>query len=104
MSTPRQGFVGSLAALDPISKGIAARFGLRLSCFVALAVVPIVSRTGSFAGVAALLAVTFSFGAFFSGTVALLRRQPLGHGCLNDWDEAVAFIAMSQLAHLAARI
>lgn len=50
---------------------------------------------------AGTLAMAYALGAMFAVTAAATRGEGLARGSLNGWDEALAFAALSRLAHLA---
>jgi len=62
---------------------------------------PCLTNGRSFQDAAGLLALACSLGGFVSMVFARLRGEPPWQGSLNGWDEALAFVAMSRLAHFA---
>jgi len=50
---------------------------------------------------AGLLSLACAMGGFVSMVFAKLAGEPFGQGSLNGWDEALAFVAASRLAHFA---
>jgi hypothetical protein len=48
-----------------------------------------------------MLALAYAFSAVLSMARAMARRDALGRGSLNRWDEALTFVALATLAHLA---
>jgi len=43
-------------------------------------------------------------GGFVSVIFAKLSGEPFGQGSLNGWDESLAFVAASRLAHFAMHV
>ncbi|MBV9749551.1 MAG: hypothetical protein JO157_12145 [Acetobacteraceae bacterium] len=56
---------------------------------------------GSLHALANTLAALCVIAGVVSVSWAVLGRETLGRGSLNRWDEALAFAALSRLAHLA---
>lgn len=50
---------------------------------------------------AGLISLTCAIGAMVCAVVAALHREAFARGSLNTWDEALAFVALSRLAHVA---
>lgn len=89
------------AALDPASRAVARWFALRLGMLASFALLPCLAGARSLHDGAGLLSFACSLGGTISMLTAACRRQPMGQGPLNAWDESLAFIAASRLAHLA---
>jgi len=75
---------------------------LRRLALAAWAFGPWLASGRSFQGCAVLLEFACSIGGFVSMLFARVRGEPPWQGNLNGWDEALAFVAVSRLAHLAA--
>lgn len=101
MSDRRQPAIPSSGSIDPISRHRAIRFASRLCCLLALVFGPSLAGRQTFQGAAAVLAMACGVGGFVSMIFARLRSEPLWQGSLNGWDEALAFVAVSRLAHFA---
>lgn len=91
-----------MGSLDPASRRRAVWFVLRVLALTALAFGPCLGGGQSVQGAAVLLAFACSIGGFVTMVFARLRGEPLWQGSLNGWDEALALIAVSRLAHFAA--
>lgn len=89
-------------AIDAVSLDRAAWFAVRLGGLAALAFVPCLTGARSAQEAAALLSLACGMGGFVSVVFARLRGEPSWQGSLNGWDEALAFVAASRLAHFAA--
>ncbi len=104
MSGSRRTGAHAAGSLDPVSRRRAAWFALRCLALAAWAFGPWLAGGRSFQGCAALLDFACGIGGFVSMLFARMRGEPLCQGSLNGWDEALAFIAVSRLAHLAAHV
>lgn len=51
-----------------------------------------------------LLEFACNIGGFVSVLFARVRGESPWQGSLNGWDEALAFVAVSRLAHLASQL
>lgn len=91
-------------SLDPASRRRAGWFALRCLALAAWAFGPWLASGQPFQGCAVLLEFACSIGGFVSMLFARVRGEPPWQGSLNGWDEALAFVAVSRLAHLAAQI
>lgn len=87
--------------IDPASRQRAIWFLVRFLGVAALAFAPCLAGGRTLRDAAALLALACSLGGMVSMVFAKLSREPLGRGSLNGWDEALAFVAASRLAHFA---
>ncbi len=101
MSDPRHPAITSVGTLDPLSRHRIVWFVIRLSGLAALAFGPCLAGARPAQNATALLSLACSIGGIVSMVFAKLGREPLGRGSLNGWDEALAFVAMSRLAHYA---
>lgn len=101
MSGPRQPAINPLGSLDPVSRHRATWFLVRTLCFAGLAFGPCFVGTRSLQDGAGLLSLACAMGGFVSMVFAKLAGEPFGQGSLNGWDEALAFVAASRLAHFA---
>ncbi len=102
MSGFRRAATSAMGSLDSASRRRAAWFALRCLALTAWAVGPWLASGQSFQGCAVLLEFACSIGGFVSMLFARLRGEPPWQGSLNGWDETLAFVAVSRLAHLAA--
>jgi len=93
-----------MGSIDPVSRHRAVWFVVRLFGLAALAFGPCLAGTRPVQEGTALLSLACSLGGFVSMVFATLCRAPLWQGSLNGWDEALAFVAASQLTHFAMRI
>lgn len=99
MSGPRQPAIQSAGAIDAVSRHRAAWFAIRLLGLAALAFGPCLAGTRPVQDAASLMSLACSMGGFVSMVFAQMRHDPFWRGGLNGWDEALAFVAASQLAH-----
>lgn len=88
-------------AIDAASLDRVVWFAVRLGGLAALAFVPCLTGARSAQEAAALLSLACGVGGFVSLAFARLRGEPPWQGSLNGWDEALAFVAASRLAHAA---
>ena len=95
---------GAADSLDPASRRRATWFALRCLALAAWAFGPWLASGQSFQGCAVLLEFACSTSGFVSMLFARLRGEPPWQGSLNGWDEALAFVAVSRLAHLASQL
>lgn len=100
----RRTATGAVSSLDPASRRRAAWFALRCLALAAWAFGPWLAGGQSFQDCAVLLEFACSTGGFVSMLFARLRGEPPWRGSLNSWDEALAFVAVSRLAHLASQL
>ena len=89
-------------AIDAASRDRAVWFVARLGGLAALTFGPCLAGAQPVQEAAALLSLACGMGAFVSVAFARLRGEPPWQGSLNGWDEALAFIAASRLAHFAS--
>jgi len=89
-------------SIDAASRDRAVWFVVRLGGLAALTFGPCFTSAQSVREAAALLSFACSIGAFVSMAFARLRGEPPWQGSLNGWDEALAFVAASRLAHFAS--
>ena len=89
-------------AIDTVSRDRAAWFVVRLGGLAALTFGPCFTGAQTVRDAAALLSLACSMGAVVSMAFARLGGDPPCQGSLNGWDEALAFIAASRLAHFAS--
>ena len=87
--------------LDPGSRRIAGWFLVRVYGLGAFALLPCLTGTQSLQDAAGLMSFVCACGAVVSTMFARIRLEPFARGSLNGWDEALAFIAVSRLAHMA---
>jgi|SRR5271156_4924090 len=92
---------GLLDALDPLSRSHIRIFSCKLLVLFPIATLlalryryPLFGTISSFA----------CWYGFFSGVVALLRRDQVAGPSLNGWDEALAFFALRYLAQFLSAI
>lgn len=93
-----------MGSLDPASRRRAAWFAWRCLALAAWAFGLWLAGGRSFQDCAALLDFACGIGGCVSMLFARMRGEPLCRGSLNGWDEALAFIAASRLAHLVAHV
>jgi hypothetical protein len=93
--------LGFLDALDPASRARLRIFSFKLLVLFPIATLlavryrqPLFEMISSFAG----------WYGFFSGLVALFRREQVAGPSLNGWDEMVAFFALKYLAQFLSAI
>ena len=101
MSDRRLRAVNPAESIDPVSRHRAVWFAFRVGCLVVLAFGPCLAGARTLQGAAAILTVACGLCGFVSMMFARMRNEPLWCGSLNGWDEALAFVAVSRLAHLA---
>lgn len=99
---PRAG--RSLAAVDPQSARRAEWFVIRVLALMALTAGPCLTGARPWQDAAGLLSLACAVGATVSTFFAAIRREPLGRGSLNGWDETLAFIAVGHLAQAAVQL
>lgn len=87
--------------LDPLSRAMAGWFLARLGFVAALALLPCVATGRPLREGMGLAVFACALGGTVSMLFAALRQEPMGRGSLNGWDESLAFIAASRLAHAA---
>ena len=104
MSDPSQPAIKPAGSIDPVSRHRAAWFVIRLLMLAALTLGPCFTIARPFQDAAGLLSLACAIGGLVSMTFAKLSGEPFGQGSLNGWDEALAFVAVSRLAHLAAHV
>lgn len=104
MSDPSQPAIRLMGSLDPVSRQRAAWFVIRLLLLAALALGPCFTRGRPLQEAAGLLSLACAIGGLVSMIFAKLSGEPFGQGSLNGWDEALAYVAVSRLAHLAAQV
>jgi len=99
MSTRSQS--GLLDALDPLSRVRIRIFTFKLLVLLPFSTLlaaryryPLFETISSFAG----------WYGFFSGLVALFRREQVAGSSLNGWDEMLAFFALKYLAQFLSAI
>ncbi len=101
MSDPSQPALGLIGSLDPVSRHRAAWFVIRLLLLALLTFGPCLTTARSFWDAAGLLSLACAIGGFVSMMFAKLSGEPFAQGSLNGWDESLAFVAASRLAHFA---
>ncbi len=101
MTDARQPAARPTQAIDAVSRDRAVWFAARLGGLVALTFGPCLTSAQAVREAAALLSLACGMGAFVSMAFARLRGEPPWQGSLNGWDEALAFVAASRLAHFA---
>jgi len=104
VSDPTQPAIKPFGFIDPVSRHRAAWFVIRLLMLAALTLGPCFTMGRPFQDAAGLLSLACSVGGIVSMIFARLSGEPLGQGSLNGWDEALAFVATSRLAHLALHL
>lgn len=104
MSGSRKTRTHAAGSLDPASRQRAAWFAWRCLALAAWAFGPWLAGGRSFQDCAALLDFACGIGGMVSMLFARVRGEPLCLGSLNGWDEALAFVAVSRLAHLAVHV
>lgn len=100
----RRTAAGAVGSLDPASRRKAIGFALRCLALAAWTFGPWLASGQSFQGCAVMMEFACSIGGFVSMLFARLRGEPPWQGSLNGWDEALAFVAVSRLAHFAAHV
>lgn len=90
-----------LGTLDAASHRRVFWFLFRLCCLASLAFGPCLGGVRTLQEGLAFLSLACGFGAVVGTAFARLRHEPFARGSLNGWDEALAFIAVSRLAHAA---
>jgi len=101
VSGPWQPAIKPASSPDPVSRHRAAWFAIRLFMLAALTMGPCFTVARPFREAAGLLSLACAVGGFVSMVFAKLSREPFGQGSLNGWDESLAFVAASRLAHFA---
>jgi len=104
VSAPWRSAINPLGSLDPVSRHRATWFLVRTLCFAGLAFGPCLVGTRSLQDCAVLLSLACAMGGFVSMVFAKLAGEPFGQGSLNGWDEALAFVAVSRLAHFTMNL
>ncbi len=104
MSNVRKPATKGLASLDAASVRAVHWFLLRLGALAVLALGLCLTSARSLRDALAVLSFACAIGGLVSMQFAKLRREPFGRGSLNGWDEALAFVAASRLAHLAQNL
>ncbi len=102
MTDVRQPAARPAQPIDAVSRDRAVWFVARLGGLAALTFGLCLASAQPVRGAAALLSLACGMGAFVSVAFARLRGEPPWQGSLNGWDEALAFIAVSRLAHFAS--
>lgn len=102
MTDARQPAARPARAIDTASRDRVAWFVVRLGGLAALTFGPCFTGAQTIRDAAALLSLACSMGAVVSTAFARLGGEPPFQGSLNGWDEALAFIAASRLAHFAS--
>ncbi len=87
--------------LDEVSKRRASRFLGRLLVVTGFVLMPYFMHKQSWQDSMGVLALAMSFGGMLSATFAVLRGERFATGSLNGLDEALVFVAVSRLAHMA---
>jgi Flp pilus assembly protein TadB len=87
--------------LDQRSRRAVAEFLIRLCSLFVVALWLCLAGAWPLHVAAAMLALAYAFSAVLSMARAMARRDALGRGSLNRWDEALTFVALATLAHLA---
>ena len=75
---------------------------MRVCGLAALAFGPCLASAQPVGEAAALMSLACGMGGFVSMAFARLRGEAPWQGSLNGWDEALAFVAVSRLAHFAS--
>ncbi len=104
MSGPWQPAIKPFGSFDPASRHRAVWFVIRLLALATLTFGPCFTMGRSFQDAAGLLSLACSMGGFVSVIFAKLSGEPFGQGSLNGWDESLAFVAASRLAHFAMHV
>lgn len=104
VSGSRETRTHGVGSLDPASRRRAAWFAWRCLALAAWAIGVQLARGQSLQDCAALLDFACGIGGFVSMLFARVHGEPLWRGSLNGWDEALAFVAVSRLAHFAAHV
>ncbi len=104
MSDPRQPVRRSSPEparhLDPRSRRAIIEFLARLLGLSVIALGPFLFNSRPLHNTTGMLSLACALGAMFSTIRAVSRGDVIGRGSLNKWDEALAFVAVSRLAHL----
>lgn len=88
--------------LDLLSRRAIRWFLVRLCSITLLALLGATQDGQQLArGFASLLSMTCGVGSCVCAVLGTWLREPFGKGSLNIWDEALAFVALSRLAHFA---
>ncbi len=87
--------------LDPLSRAMAGWFLVRLAFVALLALLPCLVTERPLRDGIGLAVFACALGGTVSMLFAVLKREPMGQGSLNGWDESLAFIAASRLFHAA---
>lgn len=101
MMESRQPALSWLTMMDPASRQRVVWFVCRLLALAILTFGPCLTSARSFGEAAAFLSLACALAAIVSAIFARLCRDPFAQGSLNGWDEALALVAASRLAHLA---
>jgi len=104
VSGPRQPTIKPVGSLDPASRHRAAWFAIRLVLLAALTLEFCFTIGRPFQDAIGLLSLACAIGGFVSMVFARLAGEPFGQGSLNGWDESLAFVAASRLAHFAMHV
>ena len=102
MTDARQPATRQAQAIDAVSRDRAIWFVVRVGGLAALTFGPCLTGAQSVQEAAVLLSLACGMGGFVSMAFARLRGEPPWQGSLNGWDEALAFVAVSRLAHFAS--
>lgn len=102
MTDTRQPATRPAQAIDAVSRDRAAWFVARLGGLAVLTFAPCLTGGQPVQEAAMLMSLACGVGGFVSLAFARLRGEPPWQGSLNGWDEALAFVAASRLAHFAA--
>ena len=98
---PMKSQSGLLDALDPLSRSRIRIFSFKLLVLFPFSMLLAARYRIDVFDEIGLCA--FWYG-FFSGLVALVRREPIAGASLNGWDELVAFFALKYLAQFLAAL
>ena len=98
LTRPQSGF---LADLDPLSRWRLRVFGFKLLVLFPFAM--LLAARDRFPLFATISSFACWYG-FFSGVVALFRREEIAGPSLNGWDELLAFFALKYIAQFISAI
>jgi hypothetical protein len=85
-----------VSRLDPASRGVLARFSLKLLLLAGFGVL------GRLQGVSHSLMFLSLLAALLSGAQAIWYRDTPKDGSLNHWDEAMAFFGLCYIVRFAS--
>lgn len=104
MNVPREAPAEQQGKVDTTTRHTLARVAFRVGGATIFILWPYLAGTRPLATVLALLSTFVAVASIFCGLVALLLmllKEPIGRGGPNHWDEALIYVALTRLVHLA---